>query len=182
MVYKVSNIPQNYSGFYRNYWNYFNYDSGGEHPNTCCGQAAIFSVMMTMGKSYPTGFKYFVKTYPPNNFFGTLGTGKNEILRILTKNKLYFDERTGETALRQQLKCGPVIVCLDVGAAGWGKWGLHWVAVFGYTESHYYLNNWEPNTGADFRCSRANFNKGWNTWMTNTASQTSNWMVRISTI
>lgn len=51
MAYKVTNIPKSYKGLHRSYWNYFNSDAGGLHPNTCCGQAAMYSAMKTMGKS-----------------------------------------------------------------------------------------------------------------------------------
>jgi hypothetical protein len=173
MAYKVTNIPSKYIGKYRNYWNYFNQDSNGVHPNTCCGQAAIFAALRTQGWTYKSSFSSFVSTYPPNNFFGTLGTSWQEIVRICAKNGFKTEQQEGEMKLRQTLKKGPAIVCLDVGAAGWGKWGLHWTAVFGYTSSHYYLTNWD---GIDYRCTTENFLKGWNTWMTNTASQTSNWL------
>jgi len=176
MAYKVNNIPKDYIGKHREYWNYFNSDSNGEHSGTCCGQAAIYSALRTLGWSYKLSFKYFVKNYPPNNFFGTLGTSRDEIVRIVGKNGYRVEQYHGENSLRQVLASGPAIVCLDVGAAGWGNWGLHWVAVFGYTKSHYYLNGWDGNTGADFRCSRDKFNKGWNTWLTNNASQSSYWL------
>ena len=176
MAYLVDKIPRDYVGKYRKYWNYFNYDSKGEHSNTCCGQAAIYSALYTLGWKYPHTFKYFVANYPPNNFFGSLGTSRDEIVRILGKNGFRVEQYQGEKTLREVLQSGPAIVCLDVGAAGWGKWGLHWVSVFGYTNSHYYVNNWDPATGADYRCSRDNFNKGWNTALTNTAAQTSYWL------
>lgn len=116
-----------------------------------------------------------MKTYPPNNFFGTLGTSWQEIVRVLKAQGYKVYQQQGESGLRETLKTGPALVCLDVGAAGWGKWGLHWVSVFGYTDSYYYLNGWDSSTGADYKCSRKNFKDGWNTWMTSTFSQTSNW-------
>ena len=170
MAYKVTNIPKDYKGLHREYWNYFNQDSGGVHPGTCCGQAAIYSVMRTKGKSYPSGFKNFVKTYPPNNFFGMLGTSWQEIVRVLKANGFKVAQQQGEGNLRNALKTGPAIVCLDVGAAGWNGWGLHWTAVFGYTSLTYYLTNWD---GTGYTCSRDYFNKGWDTWLTSTASCTS---------
>ncbi len=75
------------------------------------------------------------------------------------------------TALHNALNSGPVIVCLDVGAAGWGKPGLHWVSVFGRTSKHYYLTQWQGGGGN--RVSREHFLAGWQTWLTTGLSATS---------
>ncbi len=69
------------------------------------------------------------------------------------------------------MNSGPVIVCLDVGAAGWGKPGLHWVSVFGRTSKHYYLTQWQGGGGN--RVSREHFLAGWQTWLTTGLSATS---------
>ena len=154
------------------YWNFFNTDSGGVHPGTCCGQAAIFSYLRTVGDKEKTSFKSFVLKYPPNTLFGSLGSSRERIVEIIKANGYKCYEGRGGTELRKYLKMGrPAIVCQDVGAAGWGTWGLHWTTVFGYDANYYYLTNWENPRNA---CTPANFNKGWSTGLTNTVAWSSN--------
>jgi hypothetical protein len=151
------------------YWNYGNDDALGAYPKTCCGQAAMYSYLKTRG-SMSINFAQFVRKYPPNNLGGTLGTSRERIAETLGKCGYKTYTARGEGALRSTLSYAPVIVCLDVGAAGWGEWGLHWVAVFAYDSGHYYLTNWEDT---DYYCTRDNFTKGWNTWLTSTVAWTS---------
>lgn len=159
----------NYIGS-KSYWNYFNSDSNGIHPKTCCGQAAIYSFLRTKSAKQKSGFSAFVTKYPPDMLWGSCGSSWQRIREILNANGYKFGVQYGEGALRTALKSGPVIVCLDIGAAGWSQNGLHWVTVFGYTKNNYYLTQWEGSDGN--HCSRENFNNGWNTWLTNGVSAT----------
>ena len=159
-----------YKGAYRCYWNYFNSDSNGVHPNTCCGQAAIYSALRTKDGKPKLGFQSFVKKYPPDMLWGSCGSSWQRIISVLNSNGYKCAVQYGEGALHTALKSGPVLVCLDIGAAGWSKDGLHWVTVFGYSNNNYYLTQWEG--GEQNSCSRDYFNKGWNTWLTNCVSAT----------
>lgn len=161
----------NFRGKYRCYWNYFNSDAGGLHPNTCCGQAAIYSALRTMDGKQTQTLKGFVNLYPPNLLGGSLGSSWQRIIEILKSRGYKTEVQYGESALRKALPAGPVLVCLDIGASGWDRGGLHWVTVFGYTESTYYITAWEK-TG--YWITRKNFLAGWKTWLTITASATSN--------
>lgn len=164
--------PKGYIGKYKTFWNYVNSDSGGVHTNTCCGQAAVYSAYRTMMDfaQFKGGFGNFVRQYPPNNLFGTLGSSPQRVLEIMRALRFKPRQGSGENGLRNELKRGPVIVCQDVGAAGWNDWGLHWTCVFGYTPTHYYLTQW----GRTNFCSREHFLKGWNTALTTIASNSSN--------
>ena len=161
-----------YQGKYSIWWDYFNQDSQGLHPNTCCGQAAIFSALATQGKiPAGTSFKSFVRRFPPNNLFGSLGSSWQRIVEIIKANGSQVEMRKGETELRRMLRDGPVLVCTDVGAAGWGKWGLHWTTVFGYTSGFYFLSNWETNPW----CTTEHFKAGWNSPLTAVATGSQMW-------
>ena len=163
-----------YTGKYRQYWNYVNEDSS-LHKGSCCGQAAVYSVLRTINpKKFTGSFQSFVEKNPPNMLFGTLGTSRERILQTFRKHGFKASKGEYETPLRIRLLHGPVVVCLDVGATGdYGKgiggWGLHWVAVFGYTHSHYQITNWNGGT----RLSHEKFRKAWNTSLTSAAAWSS---------
>ena len=158
---------ENYIGRYRSYWNYTNKDSGGLHTKTCCGQAAVYSAIRTAGSPTMT-FRTFVRTYPPDVLGGTFGSSKELIRRMLWSHGHISTNASGESELRSQLLNGPVIVCLDINAAGNDGFGLHWVTVFGYTASRYYLSNWTSSA-----IQRYKFIAGWDTALTTLASGTS---------
>jgi hypothetical protein len=143
------------------------------HSGTCCGQAAIFSYLHTVGDKKIKSFKSFVLKYPPNMLFGALGTNKERIVETIKANGYKCYEGRGGSELRKYLAMGrPAIVCQDVGAAGWSSGGLHWTTVFGYDAMDYYLTNWEkPYRNS---CPRTSFTKGWNTGMTTTITWSSN--------
>jgi hypothetical protein len=158
---------EGYTGRYRSYWDYTNRDSGGLHTKTCCGQAAVYSVLKTVGSPRMT-FKAFVRTYPPDVLGGTFGSSKELIRTMLWSHGHISMPTSGESELRRELLNGPVIVCLDINAAGNDGFGLHWVTVFGYTASRYYLSNWTTDS-----IQRYKFIAGWNTALTTLASGTS---------
>ena len=169
---KIESVQaSDYVGFYRTYWNYTNADSNGAHTNSCCGQAAIYSALRTRFGSQKLGFPAFVRKYPPDIVGGSFGTSWQRIRQTVVASGYKLGIQYGETALHNALNSGPVIVCLDVGAAGWGKPGLHWVSVFGRTSKHYYLTQWQGGGGN--RVSREHFLAGWQTWLTTGLSATS---------
>jgi hypothetical protein len=128
----------------QSFWNYTNRDSS-EHTNQCCGQAAVYSINRTRHNTEAEGgLTNFVRKYPPDVFFGTLGSSKERIIEMLHAVRFRFRTDTF-SGLDGSLHNNPVIVCLDVNAAGLGGMGLHWVSIFGYTQSYYYLSNWENN-------------------------------------
>jgi hypothetical protein len=157
-----------YTGRYSTYWDYTNRDAGGLYPHNCCGQAAVFSALKTMGM-IEGSLKSFVQKYHPDVFGGSLGSSKELIKKMVRENGRYIHNTYEESGLRNSLRSGPVIICLDVNAAGGDKWGLHWVCVFGYSASRYYLSNWYEDA-----IQRNKFIAGWNTILTTIASTTSN--------
>jgi hypothetical protein len=159
---------EGYIGRYRRYWDYTNRDSGGLHTRTCCGQAAVYSALRTMGSPGIT-FPSFVRKYPPNVLGGTLGSSKELIKEMVLDNGCFWMPTFEESGLRLDLLSGPVIVCLDINAAGNDGFGLHWVTVFGYSASRYYLSNWTTDS-----IPRHKFIAGWNTALTTWASGTNN--------
>ena len=131
-----------YTGRHRRYWSYRNQDSS-INVSTCCGQAAVYSAFRTRrGRTLPGGLTGLVRSHPPDNLFGMLGTSPGRVedmtraLGLMVGKRGGFPERVRETGDR------PVLVCLDVGKLTPSVWGLHWVAVFGLSSAGVHISNW----------------------------------------
>jgi hypothetical protein len=136
------------SGFHgrsRKFVSYYNQDSI-HYTGTCCGQAAVYSAYHTMLDHNPDqSFSDFVKSRPPDNFFGALGTSPNLMKSMLFLKSLGGEKRHGRASLKRTLRHRPAVVCLDVNKIDSTKIGLHWVCVFGYSDDHFYVSNWPTN-------------------------------------
>jgi hypothetical protein len=157
----------------KRYYNYNNDDALGKYAKTCCGQAAMYSYLKTRG-SMSISMPQFVNKYPPNNLGGMLGTSKERIAETFGKCGYKTYNAWGEDSLRSTLSYAPVLACVDVGAAGWSGWGLHWVAIFAYDSGWYYLNNWDT---PDYACTRDNFMRGWKSWLVNSGAWAANMFI-----
>lgn len=150
------------------FYDYGNGESTVYQP-TCCGQAAVLSYLTNVNNkdcspTYP-GLDAFVKKYPPDNFFGMLGSSVNRLTQTLNAFGYHTNKRKGWSELRKTAWHTPCLVMLEVQAAGWPKWGLHWVCVYGFDSKNVYLTNWWNNST---HCPIDKFKAGWNDWSVNT--------------
>lgn len=131
-----------YTGRHRRYWSYRNQDSS-INVSTCCGQAAVYSAFRTRrGRTLPGGLTGLVRDHPPDNLFGMLGTSPGRVEQIVRVLGLAGGRRSGLADLLADLRERPVLVCLDAGKLTPSVWGLHWVAVFGFSGGDAHISNW----------------------------------------
>jgi hypothetical protein len=126
-------------------------NNGGVHPDKNCGQAAA-ATLLTYYNVYPkpaVNDAYRVRAleyaYPQDVAFGLLGSSWQLMQKMVSREGLRnVGFSYGETAMKNAVAAGhPVIVMMDVGAAGWNAWGLHWTVVYAYDNNFVYLTNWK---------------------------------------
>jgi hypothetical protein len=134
----------------------------GALVRTNCGQAAAATFLTQYGKlqgseqSAGDIMTMLERDYPPDQFFGFLGTGRGQVERICRVYRQPVREIEGENDLKVCLRRQqPVIVMLGVSA---GRLlghidlpGGHWMVAFGYDDDNVYLSNWGTMPWGEFR-------------------------------
>jgi len=131
--------------------------------NTNCGQAAAATLLTHLGKFAPLAdqarqvMHLLEKTFPPDNFFGLLGTSRRRVERICRANGAPVRPVVGRDALCARLRAGlPVIVMLGVSGGRFLNRDLpggHWMVACGYDAERIYLTNWGTMPWPEFDAS-----------------------------
>lgn len=162
-------------------WQWVNND--GQYWGENCGTAAMatlmtyhkFSTYPSYGKvhpSYPKSGKQTIVKYieldylGPDVGIGYAGTSPLRMQSVASKYGLNYTWVTGPAELQKWVANKyPCAVMLDIANDKAGSpsdynktWGFHWVVVFAYDSSYYYVTNW---SGASCRVARAKLEKGW---------------------
>lgn len=169
------NAPKIRSGGKKDWiWQYTN--SGGIDKSTCCGQAAVATML---GYWNPTAYpdrtdnayvQKLEKSHPPDGFSLKIGTSWQRMGTMARTYGLQTQWISGEAAVKTSIREGkPVMVMLDVAKdrAG-GDFGLflgmggHWTVVYGYdTAGNYYITNWKEENSVNRKITGDRFRIGW---------------------
>jgi Peptidase_C39 like family len=143
----------------------------GQNPDNVCGQAACATLLTYCGlmRAELATLREIEQNYPPDLFFGKLGTSPLHIQKILEHygaNNL--QKANNIDALKQCVSSSFPVICLIQNTGGlFGlKDGAHWFVVFAYDDDGVFVTNY----GIPCHLSWSDFKEKWDSPLATMAS------------
>ncbi len=115
----------------------------GDKSNTNCGLAAAATVLHYKHLYSSLRLNELEASFPPDIFWGALGSSKALVLKILDSYACAYQEIQGKLALRAAIAaCSPVIVMLQLSYKA-----AHWTIAQAYNDDHVCLTNYASDEG-----------------------------------